>query len=118
MRVHFGWFMVILFCLAMYPCNFAMMKTGVGVYNNDPLHEWFLGENQIGPSPMLRSISLVLSPVFAPLNGLHWLVESTYEGIDPPEPRETKPAPMPYGALSPQDVDRLYKKAIERDKKK
>ena len=99
MRVHFGWFMVIILCLAMYPCNFMMMRNAVGVYNNDPTHEWFLGENQIGPSPIMRSISLVISPITVPLNGLYWLTESTYEGIEPPEPRETKPAPMPEGVI-------------------
>jgi len=97
MKVHLGWFVVILFCLAMYPCNFYMMQNEVGVYSNDPAHRWYWAKWREGPSPILRSISLVLSPGSVPLNGLYWVAEQTFDPLTQPEPPATTPAPLPKG---------------------
>lgn len=116
MKVHLGWFVVTvtLLCIAMYPCNYLMMKNAEGVYNNDPTHGWYHG--RMGPSPVLRSISLVLSPVTVPLNGLYWVAEQTFDPLTQPDPTETEPAPMPEDKLTLEDIQKLHKQAMEKKK--
>jgi hypothetical protein len=66
-----------------YPLNYWTMRTGFGIYNNDPKHEWrdMGGQKTHGPSMFLRSISFVTSPISVPFNGLAWVVMTTM----PPE---------------------------------
>ena len=69
-------------CISSYHLNYAMMKNGVGFYNNDLHHVWMEGcvERQ-GPSRHGRQVLWWASPVTAVLSGVQMLMDSTI----PPE---------------------------------
>ncbi len=68
-----------LWCVGSYPLNYAMMKKGTGFYDNDPNHEWSVGEHAMppGPSRTDRFVCFVLSPVTALPSGLLALTDGT-----------------------------------------
>ena len=60
-----------------------MMLHGQGAYNNDPNYSWTDGRpneratTYQGPSPKLRFIVIILSPITAPINGIYTIAKST-----------------------------------------
>ena len=70
----------LLLVLCCFPANWAMMHYGSGWYNNNPEAEWRgFPERELekGPSPVLRTISLITSPVSVPLNLIYWGASSS-----------------------------------------
>ena len=78
-KLHLLYALIVALSLASYPANYAIMKAGVGGYNNDPKCEWRDGEGKFhhGPSVLARSCLLVISPLSAPVSGIVWIAQTT-----------------------------------------
>ena len=63
------WLIGILLSVACYLVNYLLMWIGIGIYNNDPNHEWQgeCGERKRGPSIEGRAWLFVFSPVTVPV---------------------------------------------------
>ena len=69
---------ILFLLLFSFPANYYMMSNEWGIYNNDPDYTWICPDRVChGPSPIGRTVFMIISPISAPLNALIQLVETT-----------------------------------------
>ena len=106
MGLNWRWVAVFAVLIGCYPVNWYAMRTEWGIYKNDPAHEWSAGADaRTGPDVLLRSLSLLCSPVTLPVNLLIEAAERSCGAARPtPAPPKCCPGDCPLADAPPAAV--------------